>query len=323
VPHFNSILNYLENPELKPILMDMIEASAEPLKAVEHDFAADSTGFSTCRYERWFDHKHGGTRFKRDFVKVHIMCGVKTNIVTAVEIHGQDAADSPLLPTLLDTTQKSFEVREVSGDKGYLSYKNARTIADAGAVPFIAFKKNSSAGDFRKEGVAKTKAWTDMYYYFMFKRDEFLTHYHKRSNVESTFSMMKRKFGDSLRSKTDVAMVNEALCKILCHNIVVLIHEMFELGIEGHSCTTGTRLHNGKSIKAPVVQSPAFLRRGGCAIKMRSILSLRGRGGFQVQKEFWCASRTSTYQPPRPRLRRVHPALERLERRGVKPALTV
>jgi hypothetical protein len=44
--------------------------------------------------------------------------------------------------------------------------------------------------------------------------------------------MVKRKFGDFVRSKTDVAMVNEALCKILCHNLVVLIHEMYELGIE-------------------------------------------------------------------------------------------
>src|SRR5207253_2461868 len=174
------------------------------LKAVEHDFAADSSGFSTSRYERWFDHKYGRESFKRAWVKVHIMCGVKTNVVTAVEIHGQDASDSPLLPPLLDTTQKTFDVREVSADKGYLSYSNTRQIANAGAEPFIAFKKNSSAGDFRKEGVAKTKAWTDMYYYFMFRRDEFLTHYHKRSNVESTFSMMKRKFGDSLRSKTDV-----------------------------------------------------------------------------------------------------------------------
>ncbi len=26
-------------------------------------------------------------------------------------------------------------------------------------------------------------------------------------------------------------MVNETLCKILCHNLVVLIHEMCELGI--------------------------------------------------------------------------------------------
>ena len=43
---------------------------------------------------------------------------------------------------------------------------------------------------------------------------------------------LKRKFGDSLRSKTDVAMANETLCKILCHNLVVLIHEAHELGID-------------------------------------------------------------------------------------------
>ena len=75
-------------------------------------------------------------------------------------------------------------------------------------------------------------AWRSIYHYFQFRRDEFLTHYHKRSNVETTCSMIKRKFGDSLRSKTETALVNEALCKILFHNLGVLIHKMFELGIE-------------------------------------------------------------------------------------------
>jgi len=54
----------------------------------------------------------------------------------------------------------------------------------------------------------------------------------KRSNVESTFSMIKRKFGDAVRSRTDVAMVNETLCKVLAHNLCVLIQEQCELGIE-------------------------------------------------------------------------------------------
>jgi hypothetical protein len=35
-----------------------------------------------------------------------------------------------------------------------------------------------------------------------------------------------------LRSKPDVAMVKKTLCEILCHNLVVLIHETRELGIE-------------------------------------------------------------------------------------------
>ena len=59
-----------------------------------------------------------------------------------------------------------------------------------------------------------------------------MSHYHKRSNVESTFSMMKRKFGDAVRSKSDVAMVNEVLCKVLAHNLCVLNQEECELGIE-------------------------------------------------------------------------------------------
>jgi hypothetical protein len=37
--------------------------------------------------------------------------------------------------------------------------------------------------------------------------------------------------GDALRSKTDTALVSELLCKVLCHNICVLIQSMNELGV--------------------------------------------------------------------------------------------
>lgn len=61
-------------------------------------------------------------------------------------------------------------------------------------------------------------------------RDEFLPMYHARSNAESTFSAMKRKFRPTLRSKTATAQRNELLLTVLCHNIVCLIHEMNESG---------------------------------------------------------------------------------------------
>jgi len=44
--------------------------------------------------------------------------------------------------------------------------------------------------------------------------------------------MIKGKFGSHLRSKGDTAQINEALCKILCHNICVLIHSMHEFGVD-------------------------------------------------------------------------------------------
>jgi hypothetical protein len=65
---------------------------------------------------------------------------------------------------------------------------------------------------------------------------EFLLIYHKRSNAESTFSAIKRVFGDFIRSRTPVAQVNELLLKVLAHNIRCLIHSMYELGITPSFC---------------------------------------------------------------------------------------
>jgi hypothetical protein len=47
-----------------------------------------------------------------------------------------------------------------------------------------------------------------------------------------TFAMIKAKFPDHVRSKTPVAMLNEVLCKIICHNICVLVQETHELGLD-------------------------------------------------------------------------------------------
>jgi transposase len=71
-----------------------------------------------------------------------------------------------------------------------------------------------------------------MYRQYMANQDEFMRHYHKRSNVECTFSMLKRKFGERLRTKTTTAQHNEVLCKVLCHNLCCVIQSMYELGIE-------------------------------------------------------------------------------------------
>jgi transposase len=227
LPHYNTVFTYLENPAYTPVLQAMIVESARPLKSVEVDFAVDSSGFTSSRFIRWFDHKYGKPMKEHDWVKVSVMTGVKTNVVTAVEVDERYAADCPQFQPLLGTTvANGFRPREVSADSAYLSYENMEAVGKTGAVPFIAFKANSNPDPKRGDLYAR------MFHLYSFNRDEYLAHYHKRSNVESTFSMIKAKFGDSLRSKTDVAMVNEALCKVLCHNVCCLIQSQYELGVE-------------------------------------------------------------------------------------------
>jgi transposase len=223
--HPNKINTRMEDEGLTPLLKALIARSSLPLRSIETRFAPDSSGFSTSRFIRWFDEKYGVERSGHDWVKVHLMTGVKTNVVTAVEIGDRNAGDCPQFKPLLEATARNFAIHEVSADKAYLSGENLELVESLGATAFIPFKSNSLPGE-------AGSVWEKMYLYFNLRREEFLDHYHRRSNVESTFSMIKAKFGDSVRSRTDVAMVNESLCKILCHNICCLIQAQCELGIE-------------------------------------------------------------------------------------------
>ena len=147
VPHFNSIFNHLDSEHMTAVLRELIVKSSLPLTAIESDFAADSTGFTASRFYRWYDHKYGpcgGERKETDWVKTHLMIGVTTHIVTAVEIHERCTNDSPLLPVLLDQTAKNFTVSEVSADRQYASSANFEAIAKHGATPYIPFRAGTT-----------------------------------------------------------------------------------------------------------------------------------------------------------------------------------
>jgi transposase len=121
-------------------------------------------------------------------------------------------------------TAENFTIEEASGDKAYSTVENLELIEELGGTPFIAFKVNANPD--------RGGLWERMLSYYLFRREEFLRHYHRRSNAESTVNMVKAKFRDHVRSKTSTAMKNEVLCKFLCHNICVVIQSQCELGIE-------------------------------------------------------------------------------------------
>ena len=227
VPHFNPVLRVFDSEDTTAILTDLVAKSAEPLASVETNFAIDSSGFSGCKFERWFDAKWGNNveeRMARTWVKAHAMIGCTTNVVTAVQVLGKESSDCAQLPSLMKATATRFQIGDLCADKAYLSEDNLFAIASTGANAFIPFKSNSRPG---RPGV-----WDTAYHFFNLHREAFLQRYHQRSNAESTFSAIKRKFGDSVRAKNDVSMRNEVLAKFVCHNLSCLIHAMEEFGID-------------------------------------------------------------------------------------------
>lgn len=239
---YPTISNFMQKKELTKILKNLIALSSAPLSSVEKSFAVDSSGFSTCRFARYFDYKWGRENKYRIWLKAHIICGTKTNIITSVEITEGNKNDSPQLAKLVNETARQFNIGDVCCDKAYSSKKNLELINGVGAVPYIPFKSNTNP---RSHAGGTSQMWKKMYYYFMYQHDEFKQHYHKRSNVETCFHMLKSKFKDNLRSKSKRAQINELLCKILCNNLCVVIQEVNELGIS--SKFQAKQLKEGKS----------------------------------------------------------------------------
>ncbi len=229
VPHYNSVLNALENPGLAPLLTFLIEESAGPLRALEEDFAVDSSGFSTSLHKRWFSEKYGKEKTYGIWLKAHIMVGTLTNVVTSVEVTDKRVHDSQMMIPLLEATQQRFDVKRLSGDKGYHGSRLMCAVDARGVQPFVPFKVGSTG---KAQYAPHREVWARLFHYYNYNREEFMRHYHRRSNVETTFSMIKAKFGGSVRSKTPDAQMNEVLCKVLCHNLCCLVQSMYELGVQ-------------------------------------------------------------------------------------------
>jgi transposase len=227
-PHYNSLIRYMEKDSLTAYLELLVGETSKPLASLETDFAVDSTGLGTKNAQTWYRAKYKDTvaMTKRDWVKLHCCVGVKTNIITAVEVTGSDSHDAMHFIPVMEATRKNFTVKEVSADKGYSSAKHLAYAESHGMEPFIAFKENAVATSHMS-----TSLWKRMFHYYSLHRDEFARHYSKRNNVETTFHMLKSKFGSQLKSKTKTALKNEVLCKVICHNISVLWHSMNEFGI--------------------------------------------------------------------------------------------
>lgn len=144
-PHYNSISRVLESSAVTSILKAMVEESARPLREVESDFAVDSSGFSSSIYRRWFDAKYGRERTSGDYVKAHIMVGVKTNVVTSAEVTPAAISDYQIFPALVKSTAARFNVENISADKAYSGRSNLAVVDSVGAFPLIPFRSNAKA----------------------------------------------------------------------------------------------------------------------------------------------------------------------------------
>jgi transposase len=200
------------------ILLRLILLSSLPLAALEAGgtVAIDSTGFCTSCRGSYCTEKYDPGR-KHRWIKAHLAIGPRTHAVLAVRVTDEHGGDCPQFsPLFHEVVESGFDPERVAANKAYLCRENLAGADALGIEPFIPFKVNS-------RGLARgSPMWNRKYHEFQLRRDEFDAAYHQRSNVESTFSAIKRKLGEPLLSKTTFARLNELLAKILAYNVGVI-----------------------------------------------------------------------------------------------------
>ncbi len=228
VPSFKSIDNFFNDKKLKKKLDMLIFVSALPVANLEETGAVDSTCFGISRYDRWFDHKWGkdpNTK-KKVWRKAHACTGCKTNVFLSIELTPSNVSDIRMVDKVVDYKLRYFNMKEFVADKAYLSKDILEFIDVLNLTPFIPFKRKTTckAGD--------PSMWRKMYKYFINDFNHYMSRYHQRSNVETSFHMLKQCFGSYLMTKNLDANCNEVKIKALCHNLSCLIQEVFESSIE-------------------------------------------------------------------------------------------
>jgi hypothetical protein len=72
---YSTVSNYMNKPEMRTLLHNLIACSSAPLSVLETEFAVDSSGFSTSRFGRYYDYKHGEEEKYRKWVKAPHLYG--------------------------------------------------------------------------------------------------------------------------------------------------------------------------------------------------------------------------------------------------------
>jgi transposase len=182
--------------------------------------AVDSTGVKVTNRGEWIRHKW---KVKRGWIKLHVAVDVKSGKIISYRITTEKVSDNAMFRPLIEDADRNIgerKIKMVYGDGAYDTRTAFNIMEEMSIQPCIKVRK--SAGT-RSRGSSYRAKYVREYKRLGYERWKKEAEYGKRWRAESTFSALKRIFGETVRAATMKQMFREVEMRIMIYNMLLSI----------------------------------------------------------------------------------------------------
>ena len=209
VPHFTTLQKFMTRvPSLtfKIILRNVVRRMHQKGDKIKIT-SIDATGFTSSYASHYYSKRINKTR--KSFIKASIAVDSDKLIIMGWKFSKVPVHDSQHARSLVNQVQKITKSECYTMDKGYDSEKIHEYIRESikadSIIPVRKWNGNIYSGKYRME---------------MF-RDFDKEKYGQRNMVETVFSMIKRRYGDTVRSRKYYNQTKEIKIRMILHNMSI------------------------------------------------------------------------------------------------------
>jgi transposase len=207
LPDYTTLIKFAKR--LPSIIFEKLVSAFSKFIEQPKKVAIDGTGISLDNASPHYCKRIGKSYHKRPFLKMSVIVEIEHYLILRFKIRKKARHDLMDAKPMIKKLAKQYEPEVFYGDRGYDDEKLFKLVfEELGAYPLI-LQKRLDVPKYKRKGAYRKKTFGEFDY------GEYL----QRNKVETAFSILKRKFGFSIRSKDVKNQKIEAMCRIVAYNI--------------------------------------------------------------------------------------------------------